>query len=167
MHLSLRTRIVVLCSAIVVGAMAAVATSNFFMTRSNTMHMVTTQANQLAAAHAGSLGQWLRAKRSVVASLSPHTAADDRVSILKTAVQAAGFDQAYIGYPDRSFIFSENRPRAADYDPTQRSWYKGALAAQGASMTEPFIGATSKKLIITFSQLVAAAPMCRLLSLVT
>ena len=157
MHLSLKTRIIVLCVAIVVSAMAAVAASNFFMTRSNTLHMVALQANQLAQAQAAGLGQWLHAKRSVVASLTPHTAAEDRVSILKTAVQAAGFDQAYMGYPDGSFIFSENRARAADYDPRGRAWYKGALAAQGASMTEPFIGASTKKLIITFSHLVGSS----------
>ena len=158
MSSSLRTRIIVLCVAIVVCAMALIATSNFWMTRDSTLHLVQTQANQLAKAEADALSAWLLAKQRVVASLAPHTAAQDRVSVLKTAVQAGGFDQAYMGYPDRSYVFSENRAgRAADYDPTQRAWYKGALAANGASMTEPFIGATTQKLIITFSQLVGSS----------
>ncbi|MGN1056854.1 MAG: hypothetical protein ACI4QS_09105 [Comamonas sp.] len=105
MQLSLRTRLIVLCVCIVVGAMAAVATTNVWVTRSSTLAQTTSQAQQLAQAHAETLGQWITAKQQVVTSLVPHTVADDRVAVLQTAVQAGGFDQAYMGYPDGSYIF--------------------------------------------------------------
>ncbi len=156
MFSSLRTRMVALCVGIVMLAMVIVATTNLLMTRSSSMDMINSQSAALVRAHSTALGQWLQAKQRVVASLKPHVTSDNPVPMLQTAVQAAQFDQAYMGFPDKHFVFSENRARAADYDPTQRAWYKGAVRAGGAAITQPFIGASTGKLIITFSDLVGS-----------
>jgi len=42
-----------------------------------------------------------------------------------------------------------NRP--ADYDPRSRGWYKAATAAQQTIVTEPYIAASSGKLVITLA----------------
>ena len=39
--------------------------------------------------------------------------------------------------------------RAADYDPRARGWYKAANNAQKTIVTEPYIAASSGKLVIT------------------
>ena len=147
MFSSLRTRMVALCVGIVMLAMVIVATTNLLMTRSSSMDMINSQSAALVRAHSTALGQWLQAKQRVVASLKPHVTSDNPVPMLQTAVQAAQFDQAYMGFPDKHFVFSENRARAADYDPTQRAWYKGAVRAGGAAITQPFIGASTGKLM--------------------
>ncbi len=155
MQLSLRTRIVAICVVILVLSMTAIAAANYWVVRDATMRSVEDQAEEIAQAHAQRLAQWLQSKQAVVSSLVPHIGADERISVLRTAVKAAGFDQAYMGYPDGSYLFSENRStRAADYDPRTRAWYKGALATGGKSISEPYIGASTGKLIITFSELV-------------
>lgn len=154
MQVSLRTRLITLCVAIVALAVITVATANFVTTRHNAEKLLTQQSTEIAQAHAQALHQWYLAKQRTVTSLKAHAQDENIVPALQSAVVAAQFDQAYIGLPDRSFRFSENRPRAADYDPTKRAWYMGAVAAGGASVTEPFIGASTGKLIITFSELV-------------
>jgi len=148
---------VVLCVGIVTLAMLVVATINLSIGRSSSLEMLHSQASALAQAHSIAIGEWVQAKQRVVASLKAHVQADNPVPMLKTAVQAAQFDQAYMGFPDKHFVFSENRKRAPDYDPTQRAWYKGAVLAGGPSITQPFIGASSGKLIITFSDLVGTS----------
>ncbi|MFC4790129.1 MULTISPECIES: methyl-accepting chemotaxis protein [Giesbergeria] len=157
MFSSLRTRMVALCVGIVALAMIIVATTNFMIGRSSSLEMLHSQASALAKAHSAALGQWVHAKQRVVASLKDHVTAENPVPMLQTAVKAAQFDQAYMGFPDKHYVFSENRKRAADYDPTQRAWYKGAVQAAGPSITQPFIGASSGKLIITFSDLVGTS----------
>ena len=100
---------VALCVGIVMLAMVIVATTNLLMTRSSSMDMINSQSAALVRAHSTALGQWLQAKQRVVASLKPHVASDNPVPMLQTAVQAAQFDQAYMGFPDKHFVFSENR----------------------------------------------------------
>lgn len=156
MHLSLKARLIALCVGISAVAMIIVAMTNYLNGHSNSLRMLTQQAVQLADAHADKIGLWLADKQRVVSSLKDHAGNADPVPVLQTAVKAAGFDQAYVGYPDRRYVFSEQRKRAADYDPTQRPWYLGAVAAGGASITQPFIGASTGKLIITFSDLVGS-----------
>ena len=157
MKSSLRTRIIALCMAILVIALSTIATTHFFSTRSTTLQMATSQADELAKAHTLRLSQWLESKHRVVSALKPYVNVQERVAPLQSAVQSAGFDLAYMGYPDGSHVFSENRTRAADYDPRQRAWYKGALAAGGRAMSEPYIGASTGKLLITFSDLVGTS----------
>lgn len=143
--------------AILTLSLMAIAATNYISSRNTTLRMVEGQAQQIADAHAQRLAQWLQSKQSVVSSLAPHVDADERIGVLRTAVKAAGFDQAYMGYPDGTYLFSENRStRAADYDPRTRSWYQGALATGGKNISEPYIGASTGKLIITFSELVGS-----------
>lgn len=60
-------------------------------------------------------------------------------------------DSAYIGYADKKTAFSEKQDLPPDYDPTSRPWYKDAAAANGPIITEPYVDAGSKKLVITFA----------------
>ena len=154
MRLSLQTRLIALCVGIVAASMLIVGSINFFSTRSHTQSLVHSQASQLAQAHAATLGQWLAGKKNVVAALKAYALAPDVESSLKLAAQGGQFDQAFVGFPDKRAVFSELRQRPADYDPTSRSWYKGAVAAGGAFVSAPYIGASTGKMLITFADLV-------------
>ena len=154
MTLSLRSQLITLCASILLAALALVAASNYLTTRSALLEMVDTQASQMALAHAQRIGSWLQGRKGVVSTLKQHVAATDRLEILQNAQAANNYDLAYIGYPDGSAVFSAQRQRAADYDPRQRIWYQGALQTARPTVSEPYIGASSGKLIVTFSELV-------------
>ena len=149
---SLKARLIAIAVSIVVLAMLAVAIANFFTTRSSTLAALDTQMLQLSHSHAQAIAEWLRSKQAVVASLKQGATAADPLPALKAAEQAGTFDMAYIGFADKHAVFSQERQRAADYDPTARPWYKQAAAAGAAVITPPYIGASTGKLVVTFAE---------------
>lgn len=154
MHLSLKTRLVALCVGVLALSLLVVGTINFLTSRNHAQQLLHSQATQLAQAHAAAIGQWLAGKQSVVAALKSAAHADGQDALLKQAAIGGQFDQAFIGFPDKRAVFSEQRQRPADYDPTSRGWYKGAVSAGGAFVSAPYIGASTGKMLITFADLV-------------
>ena len=55
----------------------------------------------------------------------------------------------YLGTPDKKFQSYPYIKKAADYDPTQRPWYKKAVEKNTVVWTEPYVAAASKKMTIT------------------
>ncbi|MGK5023924.1 methyl-accepting chemotaxis protein [Janthinobacterium sp. RB2R34] len=149
---SLKARLIAISVSIVVLAMLAVAIANFFTTRSSTLAALDTQMLQLSHSHAQAIAEWLRSKQAVVASMKIGAQQEDPLPALKAAEQAGIFDMAYVGFADKHAVFSQERKRAADYDPTARPWYKQALATGGAIITAPYIGASTGKLVVTFAE---------------
>ena len=149
---SLKARLIAIAVSTVVLAMLAVAIANFYTTRSSTLAALDTQMLQLSHSHAQAIAEWLRSKQAVVASLKQGATATDPLPALKAAEQAGTFDMAYIGFADKHAVFSQERQRAADYDPTARPWYKRASEAGGPVITAPYIGASTGKLVVTFAE---------------
>ncbi|MGK5081211.1 methyl-accepting chemotaxis protein [Janthinobacterium sp. HLX7-2] len=149
---SLKARLIAIAVSIVVLAMLAVAIANFYTTRSSTLAALDTQMLQLSHSHAQAIAEWLRSKQAVVGSLKQGASAADPLPALKAAEQAGTFDLAYIGFADKHAVFSQERQRAADYDPTARPWYKQAAEAGAAIITPPYIGASTGKLVLTFAE---------------
>ena len=149
---SLKARLIAIAVSIVVLAMLAVAIANFFTTRSSTLAALDTQMLQLSHSHAQAIAEWLRSKQAVVGSLKQGATAADPLPALKAAEQAGTFDMAYIGFADKHAVFSQERKRAADYDPTARPWYKLASEVGGPIITAPYIGASTGKLVVTFAE---------------
>ena len=149
---SLKARLIAIAVSIVVLAMLAVAIANFFTTRSSTLAALDTQMRQLSHSHAQAIAEWLRSKQAVVASMKIGAQQEDPLPSLKAAEQAGIFDMAYAGFADKRAVFSQERKRAADYDPTARPWYKQALATGGPIITTPYIGASTGKLVVTFAE---------------
>ena len=149
---SLKARLIAIAVSTVVLAMLAVAIANFYTTRSSTLAALDTQMLQLSHSHAAAIAEWLRSKQAVVGSLKQGATAADPLPALKAAEQAGTFDMAYIGFADKHAVFSQERKRAADYDPTARPWYKQASESGGPIITAPYIGASTGKLVVTFAE---------------
>ena len=151
---SLRGKIVAMTGLLVLVGLLALSATNLQIARQFALDSLNSQAKALALSHAEGIAQWVAENQRVVASLVAAVADEDPVKSLAQAKIAGGVDLAYIGYADKKAVFSEVRNRAPDYDPTARPWYKLAAAAPGPVVTEPYIGASSKKLLITFASAV-------------
>jgi len=151
MFSSLRTRLVAIGVFIVVAAMVLVTAVNFFTTRAHTLGQLDHQMAELADTQSQAIAAWLRSKQAAVSSMTAAADLPDALPALKAAERAGEFDQTFIGYPDKHAVFSQQRVRPADYDPTQREWYRRANAAGEPVVTRPYIGASSGKLLITFA----------------
>ncbi|MDP4078550.1 methyl-accepting chemotaxis protein [Acidovorax sp. A1169] len=151
---SLRGKIVAMTGGLVLVGLLGLSATNVLTARHYAMDSLNDQARSLASSHAEGVAEWVAQNHRVVASLVPAVDAEDPLKPLEQARIAGGVDLTYIGYADKKAIFSEVRTRAADYDPTVRPWYKLAAAASGPVVTEPYISASTKKLLITFARAV-------------
>ena len=149
---SLRTRLIAICVSIVVFAMLALALGNFLTTRQHMLESLDNQMRQLSQSHAAAIAEWMRSKQAVVSSMVDAAETPEPLPALKAAEKAGAFDLAYLGYVDKHAVFSQQRTRKPDYDPTARPWYIQASAAGGPVITTPYIGASSGKLLVTFAE---------------
>ncbi|WP_394778216.1 methyl-accepting chemotaxis protein [Undibacterium sp.] len=152
MFSSLRVRLTAICVAVVVFSMLALSIANFVGTRSSTLESLNIQMFQLSQSHAAGIAEWVKSKKAVVSSIGQAVAAAEPIPALKAAEQAGAFDLAYIGYADKHAVFSQERTRKPDYDPTARPWYIKASEAGGPVVTAPYIGASNGKLLVTFAE---------------
>lgn len=151
MFRSLRTQFIAISVSIVVVAVAIVAVSNYVTTRHYVLESVDQQTVGVAKHSASGIADWIEAKRAATAAIKDTATLQDPVPLLKTLEQAGQFDMTYIARPDKSALFSQQRKRAADYDPTKRAWYISAAESGKPIISAPYIGASNGKLLITFA----------------
>ena len=69
-----------------------------------------------------------------------------------TAQQAGGFDDAYIVYADKRYIFNHAMPDG--FDGPARAWYQQAAQTNGPAITPIYVDAASGKLCMSFVEAV-------------
>nr|WP_315427251.1 methyl-accepting chemotaxis protein [uncultured Albidiferax sp.] len=151
MFTSLRGKIVAITAAVLLVGLVGLSINNVWTARQYALEALDSQTRSLANSHAEGVAEWIAQNHRVVASIAAAVGEEDPLKALVQAKVAGGVDSAYIGYADKKALFSEVRTRAPDYDPTGRPWYKKASAADGPVVTDPYIGAATKKLLITFA----------------
>ena len=57
----------------------------------------------------------------------------------------------YAGFKDKTFLDGSGWVPEADFDPTSRSWYKGALGKGGAYVSDPYISAIDNGVVVAVS----------------
>ena len=101
---------------------------------------------------------WLAEKTSVVDLMADEIVASgydqDSERCLKFLQDCLYRDEQlfdnYIGYADKSCLFAGGwEPAPGEYDPTTRSWYQEAVAADGVIITDPYVDAQTGRLVIT------------------
>ena len=111
------------------------------------------QVDQAASAKVSFVSEWVSSRQTVVASVLGRFGTGDLKQILDQARDAGGFDDMYVGEPNKTMTqFTKATPVPADYDPTGRPWYVAAIAAQEAIASPPYIDASTKLPIITFAK---------------
>ncbi|MBT3069208.1 cache domain-containing protein, partial [Rhodoferax sp. U11-2br] len=148
---TLRGKVVGVTGALVLLGLLVLSTTNLWMARQNALASLADQTRALAHAHAVGVADWMASRHQVVKSVASKIAEPDPVPYLQEAKVAGDVDSVYVAYPDKRIVFSENQNLPPGYDPTARPWYKKAEAATGPVVTDPYVDAASKKLVITFA----------------
>ena len=99
---------------------------------------------------------WLDGRIQLVESLAQQLSANGQQgqaleAALNLPVYGQRFQLSYFGGADGAMTSVPAGNRPADYDPRVRGWYQAASAAQASVLTEPYIAASSKKLVITIA----------------
>ncbi|UCP00513.1 methyl-accepting chemotaxis protein [Metapseudomonas lalkuanensis] len=99
---------------------------------------------------------WLEGRIQLVESLAQQLSSNGQqgeplTAALNLPVYGQRFQLTYFGGVDGAMTSVPAGNRPADYDPRVRGWYKAASTIQGTALTEPYIAASSQKLVITIA----------------
>nr|WP_206428054.1 methyl-accepting chemotaxis protein [Pseudomonas chlororaphis] len=109
---------------------------------------------ELGSLTSSNIQTWLESRIQLLHTLAQQIAVDGSgAEGLKRSVglptYASNFQLSYFGGQDGAMFSVPAGNRAPDYNPRARGWYKAANAAQQTIVTEPYIAASSGKLVIT------------------
>ncbi len=150
---SLKIRMIVFVLAILTVVSALLCGVAYVKTREALLASIHQQIEQAAAGKMSFVTEWVSSRQNVVASTLGRFGSGDLKPVLDQAKEAGGFDDMYIGQPDKTMTqFSQATPVPPGYDPTVRPWYVAASASQNAIASPPYIDASTKKPIITFAK---------------
>ncbi|KFX26348.1 methyl-accepting chemotaxis protein [Ralstonia solanacearum] len=148
---SIRTRILLTCVAIVVGALTLAGGLNYVVTRSYNDDAIRQNLQSVARGHIAGIDDWVASKTQMVVALQDAALSADPVPALKIVAASGGFISVYVGYPDKTYKFADPTGVPPTYDPTARPWYKKAVEAGKPVVTPPYISASTGKLVVTFA----------------
>ncbi|NJA87659.1 methyl-accepting chemotaxis protein [Rhodocyclus tenuis] len=125
----------------------------YWKMKSSLLESINSEIEQAAAGKVSFLTEWVSSRQLIVASTLGRFSNGDLKPVLDQAKVAGGFDDMYIGQPDKKMTqFSNATPVPPGYDPTVRPWYVAAAASQEAIASPPYIDASTKLPIITFAK---------------
>ncbi|MDC8770693.1 methyl-accepting chemotaxis protein [Roseateles albus] len=151
---SIKTRLIGLCIALLVLGLCIATAANYVVVRNHSQSQVLRDLDTLAANQAATISQWMRFQRDIVVSLVPVAQQAEPVPFLVQAAKSGGLEAAYIAHADKQIFFNSPQNLPPGYDPTGRPWFTQAAAASGTILTEPYMDAARKLLVVTFAQAV-------------
>ncbi|WP_277604604.1 methyl-accepting chemotaxis protein [Pelomonas sp. CA6] len=148
---SIKARLTAASAGIVIAAIALATVTSYRTVRNTVMRDVAQQLADAGDTQAAAIAAWVRTQKNVVRALGPVLDQADPNPALQQAQTSGVLDMAYMGTADKRMVSIPARPRAADYDPTVRPWYKAAAAAREPVLTAPYIATSTQKLVVTFA----------------
>ncbi|MFW0753128.1 methyl-accepting chemotaxis protein [Pseudomonas sp. H11T01] len=146
---------ILLAAALVVAvAFACFILFNDYRQRQTLRSNTESSMQELGSLTTRNIQTWLESRMQLLQSLAQQIAVDGSApDNLKRSVglpaYTSNFQLSYFGGQDGVMFSVPAGNRAADYDPRSRGWYKAANSAQQTIVTEPYIAASSGKLVIT------------------
>lgn len=147
---SIRTKILVISTAIVVIALALTAGATYVIVRDNNSNTIQQDLDAIATGHALAIDEWVSAKETMVGAAAEVIAPGDSQGIVRQLQKAGAFPVTTAGWEDKSFVASKDR-MPADFDPTARPWYKETVAAARPIVTKPYSDAATGKPFVSFT----------------
>ncbi|WMN18207.1 MULTISPECIES: methyl-accepting chemotaxis protein [Pseudomonas] len=146
---------ILLAAALVVAvAFACFILFNDYRQREALRSSTESSMQELGSLSTSNIQTWLESRIQLLQSLAQQIAVDGSgADSLKRSVglpaYTGNFQLTYFGGQDGMMFSVPAGNRAADYDPRSRGWYKAANTAQQTIVTEPYVAASSGKLVIT------------------
>ncbi|WP_200889777.1 methyl-accepting chemotaxis protein [Pseudomonas fluorescens] len=146
---------ILLAAALVVAvAFACFILFNDYRQREALQSSTEASMQELGSLTTSNIQTWLESRIQLLQSMAQQVVADGNAPaslkrIIDLPAYTGNFQLSYFGGADGVMFSVPAGNRAPDYDPRARGWYKAANAAQQTIVTEPYIAASSGKLVIT------------------
>ena len=155
MNLKFRQKILLAASLVVAAAFSLFTLFGDYQQRTAISSDLDSYMTEMGTVTANNIESWLSGRILLVESASQTIASNPTAEavprLLEQKALASTFIYSYLGSADGSFTMRPNDDMPADYDPRTRPWYKDAMTAGGTTLTEPYIDAATKQLIITIA----------------
>ncbi len=155
-NLKFSHKILIAAALIVALAFACFMLFNDYRQRATLHDSTDASMQQLGTLTTSNIQTWLESRIQLLQSLGQQVAVDgDSAPSLARSVglpaYSSNFQLTYFGGQNGVMFSVPAGNRPPDYDPRQRGWFKAANAAQQTIVTEPYIAASSGKLVITIA----------------
>lgn len=148
-------KILLAASLVVIAAFTLFTLYNDYLQRNAIRDQLKESLSETGESTAANINSWLSGRILLVESLAESVAvapnAEAQSLALKQKTLISTFMSVYLGQGDGAFTLQPPDEMPAGYDPRTRPWYRDAVAAGKTTLTEPYIDAVTKGLIITIA----------------
>ncbi|GAK84059.1 methyl-accepting chemotaxis protein [Vibrio ponticus] len=118
-----------------------------------TQRSITQYGNTLLDGRVAGMDQWINTKINVVRSASDaFINQGDPQSYLAQATKSGNLRIVYAALTDGQFIMGVDIDLPEGFDPRTRGWYVDTMEKNGVNVTEPYLDASSNKLVVTVAE---------------
>lgn len=154
-NLKFSHKILLAASLVVIAAFTLFSLYNDYLQRNAIRADLEQEFDNLGQITASNIQNWLSGRillvESVAQSIDSDTDQDSLIRVLEKKALTSTFVFIYLGASDGRFTMRPDDEMPAGFDPRTRPWYKGALAAGGSTLTEPYLDAATGNLILTIA----------------
>src|SRR6195952_638128 len=148
-------KILLAASLVVVAAFSLFTLYNDYLQRNAIGDQLKDSLNQVGQSTASNIQSWLSGRILLVENVAENAnwAANAQTQNLALGQRTllSTFVSIYLGKGDGSFITQPPDEMPAGYDPRTRPWYTDAISAGKTTLTEPYLDALTKALIVTIA----------------
>ena len=154
-NLKFSHKILLAASLVVIAAFSLFTLYNDYLQRNAIRDDLENYLHEMGGVTASNISNWLSGRILLVESAAQSIARDPSgealTGLLEQKALTSTFVFTYLGSADGTFTMRPDDTMPDDYDPRTRPWYKDAMSAGGSTLTEPYIDAATKELIITIA----------------
>lgn len=151
--MSFRQKIIISVSILLVVLVGILTTINYTNTKDMISKLNEENSMVLVKQVDRRIENWINTKKEVIESFEPILYTDNRarnIQMLKAVNKGGHFLSTYYGFEDGEMGFDVWEP-SSDYDARKRDWYLEVKEAKKTIVTEPYVDAVTKKLVVTMA----------------
>nr|WP_232968496.1 methyl-accepting chemotaxis protein [Pseudomonas putida] len=148
---SLKTKILMVSTAILMGSVVASSAVNYLVVESSNEEAIISRTDSDLRLYGNSIESWMKTNFKLVEAAANQIKGGNQntTDLLVQLDQSGGFLSAYFGSASGGWSASNGWVPDSSYDPRARPWYKAAIAKGETTITEPYVDAQSGQLVVT------------------
>jgi methyl-accepting chemotaxis protein len=154
-NLKFSHKILLAASLVVIAAFSLFTLYNDYLQRNAIRDDLENYLHEMGDLTASNISNWLSGRILLIEGTAQSLSRDHSEGVLNGLLEqknlTSTFGYTYLGGADGSFAMRPNDPMPDDYDPRTRPWYTDAVKAGTSTLTEPYVDAASKELVITIA----------------
>ncbi len=161
MNLKFRQKILIAASLVVAATFSLYTLYGDYQQRSAISSDLDNYLSEMGTVTANNIQNWLSGRILLVESTAQTIAGNPEPEAVNRLLEqkslASTFMSSYLGSADGGFTVRPDDKMPDGFDPRTRPWYKDAMTVGGTILTEPYVDAATKQLIISIATPAQAA----------